>query len=95
MPTLQLAQERTFLSDRELFGSPLNCSMSGGVSYCSAFPEDSIFGATTDSFRYRWTGSCIAKLEYELDAQSGSSRPPLLGGARYTLPSGLDTSCLG
>ena len=39
--------------------------MSGGISYCSAFPEDEIFGATTDSFRYRWTGSCIANPEYE------------------------------
>ncbi len=56
MPTLQLALERTFLSDRELFGKPLNYSMSGGISYCFAFPEDEIFGATTDSFRYRWTG---------------------------------------
>jgi len=28
-------------------------------------PGDEIFGATTDSFRYRWTGSCIANLEYE------------------------------
>ena len=32
MPTIQLALERTFLSDRELFTSPLNCSMSGGIS---------------------------------------------------------------
>ena len=60
-----MALERTFLSDTELFGSPLNCSMSGGISYCSAFPEDEIFGAITDSFRYRWTGSCIANQEYE------------------------------
>ncbi len=44
MPTLQHALERTFLADRELFGSPLNCSMSSGISYCSAFPEDEIFG---------------------------------------------------
>jgi len=65
MPTLQLALERTFLSDKELDGSPLNCSMSDGISYCSAFPEDEIFGVTTDSFRYRWTGSCIANPEYE------------------------------
>jgi hypothetical protein len=65
MPTLQHALERIFLSDKELFGSPLNGSMSGGISYCSAFPEDKIFGATTDSFLYRWTGSCIANLEYE------------------------------
>ncbi len=28
MPTLQLALERTFISDREPFASPLNCSMS-------------------------------------------------------------------
>ncbi len=39
--------------------------MSGGISYCFAFPEDEIFGATTDSFRHRWTGSCIANPEYE------------------------------
>ncbi len=65
MPTLQKALERTLLSNRELFGSLLNCSMSGGISYCPAFPEDEIFGASTDSFRYRWTGSCIANPEYE------------------------------
>ncbi len=57
--------ERTFLTSTELFGSPLNCSMSGGISYCSAFPEHEIFGAITDSFLYRWTGSCIANSEYE------------------------------
>jgi hypothetical protein len=39
--------------------------MSDGISYCSAFPEDEIFGAITDSFLYRWTGSCIATPEYE------------------------------
>jgi hypothetical protein len=39
--------------------------MSCNISYCSAFSEDEIFGATTDSFRYRWTGSCIASPEYE------------------------------
>ncbi len=65
MHTLQQSLERTFLSDKELFGSSLNCSMSGGISYCSAFPEDEIFCATTDSFRYRWTGSRRANLEYE------------------------------
>ena len=53
MPTLQHALERTFLSDKEVFGSPLYCSMSGGISYCSAFPEDEIFGAITYSFLYR------------------------------------------
>ena len=50
---LQQYLERTFLSDTELFGSPLNCSMSDGISYCSAFPEDEVFGASTDSFLYR------------------------------------------
>ena len=39
--------------------------MSDGISYCSAFPEDEICGATTDSFRYRWSGSCIANPKYE------------------------------
>jgi hypothetical protein len=54
-----------FLTKTELFVSPLNCSMSDGISYCSAFPEDEIFSAITDSFVYRWTGSCIANAEYE------------------------------
>ena len=49
------ALERTFLTNAELIGSPLNCSMSGDVSYCSAFPEDEIFGAMMNSFLYRWT----------------------------------------
>ena len=65
MPTLQQALERTFLFNKELFGSPLNCSVSGDISYCSTFPEDEILCATTDSFLYRWTGSCIANPEYE------------------------------
>jgi hypothetical protein len=57
--------ECTFISVKELFGSPLNCSMSGGISYGSAFPEDEIFGAIPDSFLYRWTSSYIANLEDE------------------------------
>jgi hypothetical protein len=59
-----MALERTFLSDKEMLVSPFNCSMSGGISYYSAFPKDGIFGATTVSFRYRWTGSCIANPQY-------------------------------
>jgi len=50
---------------KKLFASPLSCSMSDGISYCSAFLEDKIFGAITDSMLYRWTGSCIANPEYE------------------------------
>jgi hypothetical protein len=64
-PTLQQTMERAFLSDKELFGRPLNCSMPGGISYCSAFPEDEVFGAITESFLYRWTSSCIANPGYE------------------------------
>jgi len=54
-----------FLAKTELFGILLICSMSGGISYCSAFPEDEIFGAVTGSFLYRWTGSFISNPEYE------------------------------
>jgi len=57
--------ERAFLADKELFGSPLNCPVSGVISYCSAFPEDEIFCAIANLFLYRWTGSCIADPEYE------------------------------
>ena len=41
--------------------------MTNGISYCSAFPEDEIFDALTDSFLYRWSGACIANPEYEPD----------------------------
>jgi hypothetical protein len=65
-PTLQQVMERTFLPNKtELFGSPLKCSMSGGIAFCSAFPEDKILGAIPDLFLYRWTSSCIANPEYE------------------------------
>jgi hypothetical protein len=64
-PTLQHALERTFLSDTELFGGPLNYSMSGGISHRSAFPEDEVFGAIACSFLNRWIGSYIANQEYE------------------------------
>ena len=52
-PTLQQAMERTFLANTDYFGSPLSCSMFGGISNCSAFPEDEFFGEITDSFLYR------------------------------------------
>ena len=36
-PRLCHAIDSTFLTTTELFGSPLNCSMSDGSTYCSAF----------------------------------------------------------
>ena len=33
------------LTSHELFASPLNCSMAPGITYASAFKDDSIFGA--------------------------------------------------
>ena len=66
IPTpLRTALEHTFLTTTELFGSPLNCPMKEGMTYCSAFPDDAHFGAILDSFAYRWTSSCIANPEYE------------------------------
>ena len=49
----------------ELFASPLNCSLAPGLTYCSAFPEDVVFGATHDCMQYQWTGSNEANPEYE------------------------------
>ena len=57
--------ESTFLKVTELFGSPLKWPISHGITYCSAFPEDKVFGAIINSFQFRWTGSCIANPEYE------------------------------
>jgi hypothetical protein len=64
-PTLRLALEQTFHTTTELFGSPLNCPMKEGMTYRSAFPEDTNVGAIINSFQYRWTASCIANPEYK------------------------------
>jgi len=56
--------DQTFLTTTDLFGSPLNCPMTAGMTYCSTFIEDVKFGAILDSL-YRWTASCIANPEYE------------------------------
>ena len=82
-PELQRAIELTFLSKTEIFASPLNCSMEPGVTYCTAYPEDSAFGAVFDAFRYRLTGSCIANPEYE----PGDMRKAIL----HALASSTDT----
>ncbi len=39
--------------------------MSEGITYCSAFPENAVFGAIINSFQFRWIISCIAIPEYE------------------------------
>ncbi len=62
---LRQAIETTFLTITELICSLLNCSMSSNITYCSAFPENAVFGAITNSFFFRWTSSCIANPEYE------------------------------
>jgi len=64
-PRLRQAIESTLLTTTELFGSPLNCSMSDGITYCSAFSEDAVFGAVISSFQFRWVSSCITNPEYE------------------------------
>ena len=64
-PRLRQATEPTFLRTTKLFFSLLNCSMSDGITYCSAYPEDAVFGAIINSFQFRWTSSCIANPEYE------------------------------
>jgi hypothetical protein len=62
--------------------------MSEGITYCSAFPEDAVFGAVINSFQFRWTCLCIANPEYEPEdtqktilhalASSDGSDTPLL-----------------
>jgi len=61
------AIETTFLKTTKLFGKTLNCSMSDGIAYCSAFPEDAVFGASINSFQFRRTSFCIANPECEFD----------------------------
>ena len=64
-PTLQRVIELTFRTGVELFASSLNCSMEPGITYCTAYPEDSAFGVLHDAFSYRLTRSCIANPEYD------------------------------
>jgi len=66
IPTsLRYTLETTFLTTTDLFNSPLNCSMSDNITYCSVFPKDVVFGAVLNSFHFRWTISYIANPEYE------------------------------
>ncbi len=53
------ALERTFFTTTDLFGSPLNCYMTCGITHCSAFPVDETFGAIINFFLFRWTNSNI------------------------------------
>ena len=62
---LSSAIHASFNTTWELFASPLNSSMNPMVDYCSAFQEDTVFGAHFDAFSYRLTGSCLANPEYE------------------------------
>jgi hypothetical protein len=52
-PRLRHAIEATIMTTTELFGSPLNYSMSDGITFCSTFSEDAVFGATINSFQFR------------------------------------------
>jgi len=50
---MHTAIQQTFLSSNKLYASPLNCSMMEGISYCTPFPEDYVFGAIHNSYNYR------------------------------------------
>ena len=57
LPTLQRVIQLTFQSRAEIFASPLNCSMEPGITYCTAYPEGSSFGALHNAFSYRTSTS--------------------------------------
>jgi len=63
LPKVQRAIELTFQTRPELFASSLNCSMEPCIIYCTAYPEDYIFGALYDAFIYRLRGSCTTNPE--------------------------------
>ena len=54
------------------------------ITYCTAYQEDSAFGAIFDAFSYRLTGSCIANPEYD----PGDMRKAIL----HALASSTDTT---
>ncbi len=54
IPTLlRQAIESTFLTTTEFFGSPLNCSISDDITYCSIFSKDTVFEAVINSSQFR------------------------------------------
>jgi hypothetical protein len=62
--------------------------MPEGITYCPPFLENAAFGASINSFQFRWTIFSIANLEYEPEnmlkavlhalASSKSSETPFL-----------------
>jgi hypothetical protein len=54
------------------------------IAYCTAYPEDSAFGALHETFSYRLIGSCVANPEYD----PGDMRKAIL----YALASSTDTT---
>jgi hypothetical protein len=74
----------TFQTRADIFASPLNCTMEPGITYCTAYPESSSFGALHDAFCYRLTGSCTANPEYD----PGDMRKVIL----HALASSTDTT---
>jgi hypothetical protein len=58
--------------------------MEPGITYCTAYPENSSFGALHDAFSYRLTGSCTANPEYD----PGDMRKAIL----HALTSSTDTT---
>ncbi len=57
--------------------------MEPGITYCTAYPENSSFGALHDAFIYRLTGLCTANPEYD----PGDTRKAIL----HALASSTDT----
>ena len=58
--------------------------MEPGITYCTAYPEDSSFGALHDAFIYRLTCSCTSNPEYD----TGDMRKAIL----HALASPTDTT---
>ena len=65
LPTLRRAIQLKFQTRAEIFANPLNCLMEPGITYCTAYPDDSSFGGLHDAFNYGLTGWCTANPEYD------------------------------
>ncbi len=86
IPTLlRQALVSTFLTSTGIFSSLLNYTMPDGITCCSAFPEDAVFGSIINYFQFRWTGFCIAIPEYEQEdvLQQPFMRLHLLKAAQF------------
>ncbi len=83
--------------EQERFASPLNCTLD---TYFSIYPQDAVFGAYIDAFKYQYGGALTSNTEYEAYMMARDIRYSLMAAAdnrkpyiaTHTLPEWMATA---